>query len=218
MILACPACRTRYQVDARALARPAGRTVRCAECGHSWLYRRPAPVPPEPREVPGTVDAPPLAVSPRAAITAPPPPRPHQGGAAGGIALILVLLLAALAGLMYFGRERVVALWPPAARLYAVVGLPGDALGGGLDIVNVTSTRNPDGIIVEGDVTNRLDLPRPIPELRVALRDAAQKEVAVKVVDPPKPRLLPGETAHFVAAFMPVSDAAVGVVVTFTAG
>jgi len=129
--------------------------------------------------------------------------------------MVVVLLLAGLAAASYFARDRIVAMWPPAARVYSFVGLSSEAPGAGLDIAEVTSTRNVDGLIVEGNITNRLGVPRTVPQLQVVLRDAGLKQVAVKIVDPPKPRLLPGETAHFVVAFMPVSDTAVGVVVTF---
>ncbi|MEI7790798.1 MAG: zinc-ribbon domain-containing protein, partial [Alphaproteobacteria bacterium] len=35
MILTCPSCDTRYSVDGAKFP-AAGRTVRCAKCGHSW--------------------------------------------------------------------------------------------------------------------------------------------------------------------------------------
>jgi predicted Zn finger-like uncharacterized protein len=215
MILTCPECRTRYQVADRAVSRPSGRTVRCANCGHSWHHLAPSPAPvsrvsDEPPPLPSA----PLAAIARAAIIAPPPR--HRRGAGLGT-LVVVLLLAALATGAYFGRDRIVALWPQAQRLYTMVGLT-DTLGDGLDIANVTSTRNVDGLIVEGDITDKIGVPRSVPKLRVVLRDAAEQDVAVKIVDPPKLRLLPGETAHFLVAFLPASDTAVGVVVTFVAG
>jgi predicted Zn finger-like uncharacterized protein len=40
MILTCPNCAARYQVDP-AKFQPDGRKVRCAKCGHTW--HQPAP-------------------------------------------------------------------------------------------------------------------------------------------------------------------------------
>ncbi|MGQ3100376.1 MAG: thioredoxin [Alphaproteobacteria bacterium HGW-Alphaproteobacteria-17] len=60
MILACPSCHTRYVVPDTAIG-PAGRTVRCANCRHSWFQEpavRTAEVPAPPVEV-GVAAAPP---------------------------------------------------------------------------------------------------------------------------------------------------------------
>ena len=46
MIVSCPVCRTRYQVDEGALRGQSGRTVRCAKCGHTW-HQTASPEPPE---------------------------------------------------------------------------------------------------------------------------------------------------------------------------
>lgn len=43
MIIACPSCATRYDVD-EARFKPDGRTVRCAECNESWFVPAPQPV------------------------------------------------------------------------------------------------------------------------------------------------------------------------------
>jgi len=51
MIIACPACKTRYAVPDSAIGE-AGRSVRCAKCSHSWFQAGPkeplAPPPAEP--------------------------------------------------------------------------------------------------------------------------------------------------------------------------
>jgi len=217
MILTCPACRTRYQVDDQAVVRPAGRTVRCAGCGHSWHHMAPPPAPvirlsDEPPPLPRSS----VAATPRAAIIAPPAPR-RRGGVGLGSVLVVLLLAGAATGI-YFGRDRIIGFWPQTARFYELAGLGAEGPGEGLDIANVTSTRNVDGLIVEGDITDKVGAPRTVPRLRVVLRDAARNEVAVKIVEPPKPRLLPGEVAHFVVAFMPASEAAVEARVTFVSG
>ncbi|MEM8724469.1 MAG: MJ0042-type zinc finger domain-containing protein [Pseudomonadota bacterium] len=71
MIIACPACGTRYAVPESAIGGE-GRTVRCAKCKHSW-FQEPTPLDlttPAPAAAPAPTPAPP----PPAGEEAPPPP------------------------------------------------------------------------------------------------------------------------------------------------
>jgi len=220
VILACPACRTSYLVDEQELNRPAGRTVRCANCGHTW--HRPPPLEARDREPVTRPSAPriepELEVPPRPGpLPVPAPPR-HQrrwrgvGWSVLG-AIFGLLVLAVLAAIL--ARREVVAMWPATARVYALTGLSSASFGPGLELAKIAPTRTPDGLVIEGDITNAGSSARDVPRLRVALRDPAEKEKQFKIIDPPVARLAPGETAHFKTSFDHPDEAATGVLVTF---
>ena len=74
MIIACPACATRYVVPDSAIGVD-GRTVRCAKCRHSWFQDGPvADFPPAPPPVPEPAPPPPIAEEPASAPAPEPEP------------------------------------------------------------------------------------------------------------------------------------------------
>ena len=79
MIIACPACATRYVVPDSAIGVD-GRTVRCAKCRHSWFQDGP-PLTAPPPPTPAPPEPAPLAAEPETAPAADPEPVPAANAA-----------------------------------------------------------------------------------------------------------------------------------------
>ena len=232
MILTCPACATRYRVGEQDLAAPAGRMVRCANCGEVWQQAPPPaetradqatsigaspPAEPAREAAPRPLSAPGLEIPRRPRPALPPTTdqrRPWWATLGRAIATVLVLVVLAVLALI-FARRHVATIWPSAGGLYASIGLPVEAAGAGLTIEQIAAVRTADGLMIHGEIANPGSRALDVPRLRVALRNAAAQEVQLEIVDPPKARLQPGEIVHFATLFAHPADAATGVVVTF---
>lgn len=139
--IACPSCGARYDVAAGVIG-PAGKTVRCARCGHLWLARPegeaavveqppqwPEPPPPKVRDLveeppPRPRPAPPPAPPAMPSAEEPPSESRRRGGTGAAIAWVLTLLLvgAAAYGAVTY-PQAVIEAWPASARLYAMLGI-----------------------------------------------------------------------------------------------
>src|SRR5712691_897654 len=135
MIVTCPDCTTRYLVDPRSLG-SAGRVVRCAHCGKTWHQ-----TPPE--DFPLSLDVPIAEPAPTPAETRPQqlPALPQRRGMRWATIGWIVLLVAVLSGAVAVSvveRDEVIAMWPPAERLYKMVGRPTTPTWAGLQLRNTT--------------------------------------------------------------------------------
>ncbi|MDO9708940.1 zinc-ribbon domain-containing protein [Paracraurococcus lichenis] len=133
MRISCPACEATYEVPDRLIG--TGRTLRCKACRHAWhvgpatpaAAPEPAPAPPAPPPAQRTDLPPPVATRPRPPQPIEPPlprtesPPPRAGAALAAAWIGSILAVAGMVAALWVFRAEVVAAWPPAARLFALL-------------------------------------------------------------------------------------------------
>lgn len=199
MIVTCPACKTRYLTDPAALG-AIGRMVRCAKCSHTWMQVPPADMP---RRVdvisPSTV--PPEMTPPRFNLPAPyiPPPRRRRSGRVAFA--VAAALLVVVVGAGYFARQEIIAAWPPAKRVYDLIGGLVGASTSTLDVGNLQVVRQPFGgidmLVLQGEITNKGNAPQTVPVLRATLFDLNDKGIMDWTFAAEHAVLQPGQTGRF---------------------
>lgn len=207
MILTCPSCSTRYQVD-EANFPPLGRQVRCAKCGHIWHQAGPAPAPepeaavvaPEPARAPEPGLSRTRDFAPAATHTE---PEPAARGtmlavAAGWVGLIAVILVIGYSLVRY--RQEISVIWPQSAGVYSSLGLKVSAQG--IDFAHVDYRReSEDGqmvLAVTGNIVNSGTRELPVPQnVRVTLSDANNHELYHWSFTPNVQTLKPGQSSPF---------------------
>jgi predicted Zn finger-like uncharacterized protein len=215
MILTCPACSTRYQADETKFS-PAGRTVRCAKCGHVWhqpapeLEGEPEPVFVAPEPQPSDFEAPPaqaymqppsFEVEQQEQEEAPKPRSPWLRRILRGVGWVG---LAAIVGLILWTatvyRQQIVAAWPQSASLYSTIGLKVNAAG--LKIDNVEYHQETEGgqttLVVTGRLGNISGRELSVPQIRATLSNDDKRELYHWTFMPSIISLHPGQTTRFV--------------------
>jgi predicted Zn finger-like uncharacterized protein len=229
MILTCERCQARYEIDETRLG-SAGRTVRCTSCSHSW-HQVPiaetaadaaekaaaASASDEAVEVETAAEPDPLVAPKRARPRTVPPPAPKvdirkQALKWGAIAAPTIALIVGLGA----ARNMIVAAWPPAARLYAMVGAPAPATAPGLAVRAIhTEEQTIDGhrtLLVSGEVANIGADPRHLPMLHATLAQG-EKVTAHWSFPTEMAELAPGQATPFHTQFPDVPEGAVSVTV-----
>jgi predicted Zn finger-like uncharacterized protein len=148
MILTCPSCDTRYQLDMAAL-RPEGQTVRCFKCRHTWTQK------------------PPKAEDEGAA---------ENIGRIINWLLFLIIFGGAIGGAVVY-RDTVRDVWPVSNRLYTLIGLDVEAPGTGFELRSLQSKRGKkDGVsilTINGEIANISRKVRAVPVFSGELTDSA---------------------------------------------
>lgn len=221
MIISCPQCDARYEVDAQVLS-PNGRQVRCAKCGHQWTERPPAG-PAELEELDYVEEDPGLDDfrATRRAIGQRRTKGKKRGNAIAAWAALAAAVVVIIGGGIV-ARNQIVSIWGPAARLYETVGLRLDVRDFGLD-VQVTSLRqrrneaNELVIDVTGEIINTSTDVKIVPQLEGALLDVRQKAIHSWRFNAVAGQLNPGEATEFKTSVVNPPDGAREVFVSFAA-
>jgi predicted Zn finger-like uncharacterized protein len=213
MIITCPDCATRYHLDPVALT-PAGRTVRCASCGHRWQARPPADAP---MLVEAVVQAPASEALGLRRPGLPPGRQPRRSVVhlAAWLAAVVIIVLGA-GGIL--GRDKIVAAFPASAEVYAKLGFP-IATGFGLEFEGISSQRFAERgvsiLVVEGRIVNVSGRERAIPPVRVTLLDASGRSLQEELFQPRVEVLGAGGTTSFLGRVVDPAEQAQNFSVTF---
>jgi len=213
MILECPECRTRYLVPDSAIG-VEGRTVRCANCRHSWFQEPEAaePAPPpvaiadpksdEDARAPTSFEAPPAPVA--APVVAPPPPPPLLKSRRNRVRRWNAAAIGAGA-LMLTGVAAI--LWSGAPGIAAWVGLGSNESPLLLRDNPIERRELENGselFAVSGQVTNPSGARQRVPDIRAELHDAQGRTVYSWTITPERRTLAPGEAVDFNSAKLDV--------------
>lgn len=219
MILTCPECSTRFQLDPAQLGAK-GRTVRCANCGHRWLAK-----PPE--DTPAAIDfPPPEPVASRGEArrrpARPPEPRRAALGSASLVGWLVGVLVVLLMASAIIGRNEIVAGFPASASIYERLGLP-ITIQLGLQFEDVESEKLSDGgvpiLIVKGMVVNVAEGERMVPPIKITLLDGDGRELEHQLFEVKDTGALPARArTEFSARIVNPAEQARNFSVTFEVG
>ena len=147
-----------------------------------------------------------------ASVSAAPPPKDRLPGWAAVVAILMgVSALIAL-------REKIVDVAPPAAKVFAAIGLPVNLAG--LELREVHSHIEMDGarkvLAVEGEIANMRRESRPVPPVALIVRGEDGQAKYAWTTRAAKSRLEPGETIAFRARLASPPESGADVLVRFS--
>ncbi len=193
MILTCPSCATRYQIDGGQLS-DSGAKVRCHLCSHQW-HAQQADLEEEP--VAGPVES----LRSKLKETSGDADSPGTNGRVSTILLAALLVVVSVAMILWLGRDSLVRQFPGMATFYDSLSFVDSVPGEGLLLTGVRSVSRLDEgtrtLIVEGTVENPTNSEKTLPALQIRLIDQAGEELERWVTPLPRPSLLAGEKVFF---------------------
>lgn len=149
-------------------------------------------------------------------------------GAPGGfwIAICILILLSFFAGFFAVARDSVVVAWPPAARIYMLMGMEVNVLGAGLEITNVQWKRPENAapasdphmqrIAITGAIKNVSQHVQTVPLLLGKIVDTEQRLIHHWTFKADAEEVAIQDETHFTTEVEVPSNMDIRVIITFT--
>ena len=228
MIITCEKCNARYLL-AYLLLGAAGRKVRCGVCGHEW-FQEPLDEPldrdeddadivfdddtkPDFRKLMEDDDLEPIPAgvmpipdgSSVPVLTGHKTPHHFDRATMHALMGVAVMVLVIFAGFVAM-RNQVVQMWPPAALIYGLIGMPAAVPGEGLIFDRVTAKAAADAgghyhLVIAGNVINLHAREAALPKIRVTLRRSETEPADSWIIALERNAIGPEETIPFETTF-----------------
>lgn len=248
MILNCPNCAARYLLSSAAIGAE-GRDVRCAKCHHQWfqppeasddandqmpedltqdakeqentsedrarqaLHDDEDDIPESVKPIPEGSNVPAFAKD--VVRRAPPSLQARLTGYATALTFFALVIAAGL-----FYRGTITNLWPPAALIYEMAGMPIILEGRDLVMESLSAQviKNEEGVeilILKGRVINLTAQSVDVPPMRALLRSTNGDDGEGWIIDPPVDSVEPGASFAFTSDYPNVPRGVGSVNLTF---
>ena len=131
-----------------------------------------------------------------------------------GVVVFLIALLTAL----FFARGMIMDLLPITKIIYETIGLS-EKVGAGLSLskpkIDYGTEEDKPILVVQGVIANVSEDPRPVPMLKVILKDSNKKDIQTKLAPPLRNELPAGERMRYKITVVKPSPRARSIAVIF---
>jgi hypothetical protein len=195
---------------------PDGRKVKCSSCGETWFQ---LPDPEELREdFEKKPDEIPASIRPLPRGSGLPvvkdKEREEKSGTVGG-AIAAAILFVAVTAIFVFMHDPIVRAWPPAHKVYALIGISPQIPGEGLVFDKLDANSGEGSVTVNGTIINLTRETVPVPMMQVILQDGSGAALSNAFIEPPQKSVAPEAVLPFTASF-PDAEGAVQINIRFT--
>lgn len=133
--------------------------------------------------------------------------------------ILLLVIVIAIVGTVFAMPRKIVSIYPPMNKLYAVFGMASNVLGSGLEIPDYQIESRLEGqtrvIKIKGIIKNTTSHVLDVPLLLGTIKDSKGKELRIWSFKPKEPRVLAGESVDYETELKNPPRGGVNVSITF---